>query len=462
MRFRRLAALAFGSVVVAVASAAPMAGATGLRAVDPGTPVTGAGATFPCNFYEQMRADVKNKLNLKVTYQCIGSGGGRANFRSGTIDFGGSDVPIPSSEAKPSKPYTYIATVLGGITIAWNKDAGIPDGLQLDGPTIGKIFHGDITNWNDAAIAGLNPGVTLPNLPITTVYRSDSSGTSNYFSTYLSAVATGQGWKAGSSTFSSSNGTLAPGGLAQNGNDGVANAVQSNPGAIGYMEYSFARERSLPIAKVKNSGGAYEKPTAATVSAALDGVTVGADGTLTFDYASLAGYPISAPSYALVYLDYGDAKKAENIRQFFGYMLGDGQGAADRLGYVPLGSALKAAALSNLAKVTPAATDTPAATTTTKKAATTTTKAATATTVATATTAATATTVAATTTGAPATTVAATTTAAPTTVADTTTVAPTTTASSGGGSSSGGVIIAILAVLALGGGGAYWFFRSKK
>ena len=235
----------------------------------PEVQLTGAGATFPCNYMEQARADAANQ-GLKLTYQCIGSGGGRSAFIAGTVDFAGSDVALSGAEKSQlaSTPYVQFAYVGGGIAIGYNPGSGIPNNIKLSADSIGKIFSGTIVKWNDPQLVSENPGISLPDLAVRVAVRSDSSGTTNGFTNFMSQT-TGS-WPGGvRNVYNSPPLPNFPGLLAANGNDGVANAVRDNPGMIGYMELSFARERKLDIAAVGVPSGFF-LPDTSSVNKAIE------------------------------------------------------------------------------------------------------------------------------------------------------------------------------------------------
>lgn len=343
-----------------------LAGATGASAqesevtaaqVDPGTQVSGAGASFPANMIEQWKADFKKDTNVTINYSAVGSGAGKTQFIAGTVDFAGSDTLASATEktqmdAKHGS-WVYIPETAGGIAMAY-KLAGVSS-IKLSGLTIAKIFQGDITNWNDPAITADN-GSALPNKAIQVYVRSDKSGTSGVFTQYLAAVA-GSAWKAGfNEQFPTNNGQI-----AKAGNDGVATGVQGSDGGIGYVEYSFARERKLDVASVKNGSGQFTTPLAANVSTALGEATINPDGTLKPNYEGTnpAGYPIASVTYLLAPTKM-DAKKGENFKAFLNYILsGPAQAKADALGYVPLPTKVLENSKVQAAKINPAASPTP-------------------------------------------------------------------------------------------------------
>jgi phosphate transport system substrate-binding protein len=323
--------------------------------------VTGSGATFPLNAIEQWKADFKNSTGVVVNYTGVGSGAGRTALLNKTVDFAGSDVPASTTAGTDGKSETdnlkaaignfvYIPETAGGIAVFY-KVTGFPS-LKLTGTTIAKIFKGDITNWNDPAIAADN-GSAGPNLAIQVFVRSDKSGTSGVFTDYL-AQAGGGAWTAGvTQQFPVDHGQL-----GKAGSDGVANAVAATEGGIGYAEHSFEKERvSLGIAEVqvKNASGAYTKPLTDNVSAAIDDATQNADGTLTLKYLTTipSAYPISTVSYLMAPVSM-DPAKGDNFKAFVNYILGaDEQNKAVQLGYAPLGTKVRTLALGQLDKVNP-------------------------------------------------------------------------------------------------------------
>ncbi len=328
----------------------------------PDVQITGAGATFPCNYIEQARADA-SKQGLKITYQCIGSGGGRSAFISGTVDFAGSDVPLSGAEQGQlaGTKYVQFAYVGGGIALGYNPGSGIPNNIRLSADSIGKIFSGKIVKWNDPQLVGENPGQTLPDLAIRVAVRSDSSGTTNGFTSFMSQ--TSSSWPGGTrNVFNSPPLSSFPGLLAANGNDGVANAVRDNPGMIGYVELSFARERKLNIAAVGVPSGFF-LPDSSSVNKALGAARLNGDGSVTPDFNSAPGYPISVVTYLLVRQDNKDPQKASNLRAFSDLLLANNS-KADALAYAPIAATFVDYANSQIPLIGPGGQQTPTTTTT--------------------------------------------------------------------------------------------------
>lgn len=315
-------AVAAGACTLTIAGPAGAAGS-----------LSGQGSTFVANFLEQCKADAAKVGGPSVTYQATGSGAGRNGYIEGTVDFAASDVPFSSSE-KPKadvKPYVYIPIVAGGVAVTYNVP-GVTN-LTLSGPTLGRIFTGKIRSWNDKQIATENPGVKLPKLVVRVVVRSDSSGTSNVFSNYLSKAAPKEWTKGATSTF-----PVPPVvGIGQKGSDGVGNYVAGpqGKGSITYAEVSFARERKLRVAKIVNAAGKAVLPEAAAVTESIAESPVGKDNVIAADPLAkgAAVYPISAVAYLIVPKFSG---KAADLISFATSMLGPCQAKATSLGYAPL------------------------------------------------------------------------------------------------------------------------------
>ena len=310
--------------------------------------LSGQGSTFVANFLDQCKADASKSGGPSVTYQATGSGAGRNGFIEGTVDFAASDVPFSDSEKAKAqkKPYVYVPIVTGGVAVIFNLP-GVKS-LTLSGPTLGKIFTGQITSWNDKAIASENPGVKLPKLVVRVVVRSDSSGTSNVFSNYLSLVAKSDWKKGATSTF-----PVPPVvGIGQKGSDGVGNYVggPQGKGSITYAEVSFATERKLSVAKVVNAAGKAVLPDAASVTEAIAEAKVAADNVITVDPLAKGAtvYPIAAVAYMIVPKK---SSKAAELTAFATSILGPCQSKAAALGYAPLPKAVVDAASKSLAGV---------------------------------------------------------------------------------------------------------------
>lgn len=314
--------------------------------------LNGAGATFPQPVYvEWIGGFQAANPGVKLNYQGVGSGAGIEQFTSQTVDFGASDAYMKAEEladaeaARTGAKVLHIPTVFGAIVLAYN----LPDvdDLKLDADTVAGIFLGTITTWNDAAITALNPGVNLPGDAVQTVHRSDSSGTTNAFTSYLTAV--NAEWEAGPGAGKE---VVWPGGIGGKGNDGVAAAILQTEGAIGYLELAYATLSGLPMAELENASGNFVAPSLESTSAAADGIEIPADMNLlplVSNSANPQAYPIVTGTYILAYDKMPDVSKAEALKAFLVWALGDeGTAIAMELGYAPLPSSLKDAVLAEV------------------------------------------------------------------------------------------------------------------
>ncbi len=312
--------------------------------------LNGSGSTFQTTFQETAISSFKSvQPSMTVNYGSGGSGKGRTDLASGVTNFAGSDSPIPAAEEANFKGKTvlYFPVFLGPITLSYNL-SGLSKPLQLSATVIADIFQAKITTWNNSAIAADNPGVTLPSTPITIVVRSDSSGTTQNFSLFLKTAAP-SAWTLGSSSTIKWPGTARAG----NGNGGVASAVKSTPGAIGYVDYSDAKASGLTYASVKNKDGNYVAPSPQTASAAGTGITIAPDLTFHAVWATGAdAYPITYQSWVLVYETQPNSNDAAMLKAYIGYLLGPMQQMSSSLGYAPLPSSLDSMATAQLSKIT--------------------------------------------------------------------------------------------------------------
>ena len=307
-----------------------------------GGTVNGAGSTFAAPIYQQWGSTLKGK-GVTVNYQPVGSGAGVAQLAAGTVDFGASDpalAPADLATFKKGKP-VQIPMAFGAITVSYNLDK-VKAGLKLDGATVADIFLGKIKNWNAGPIAKLNPGVTLPADPITVVHRSDESGTTKGFTTFLSGYS--PEWK---SKVGADKTVKWPTGTGAKGNDGVAAAVKQQKGAVGYVEEAYALQNKFTTAAVKNKSGKFVAPTLASTTAAGDGVKVPADlGISIIDSPNPASYPISSQTFVIVYKDMCKAGVSKGtagaVKQFIDYGLAEGQSVLGQLQYAQLPPAVLA------------------------------------------------------------------------------------------------------------------------
>jgi phosphate transport system substrate-binding protein len=301
-----------------------------------GGTVNGAGSTFAAPIYSQWGNALKGQ-GLTVNYQPVGSGAGVAQFAAGTVDFGASDPALaPADRATIKKgEAVQLPMAFGAITVSYNL-SGVKKGLKLDGATIADIFLGKVKSWNDKAIAKLNPGVKLPGQAITVVHRSDESGTTKGFTTFLSAYS--PQWK---SKIGADKTVKWPTGTGAKGNDGVAAGVKQQQGAVGYVEEAYALQNNFTTAAVKNKSGNYVEPTLATTTAAGVGVKIPKDlGMSIIDAPNPKAYPISSQTFVIVYKDMCKAGKsqatAQAVKKFVDYGLGAGQDVLGQLQYAKL------------------------------------------------------------------------------------------------------------------------------
>jgi phosphate transport system substrate-binding protein len=336
----------------------PGESASGSRVTLPPPPsgsltLQGAGATFPNPLYQVwFETYTEAHPNILFNYQSIGSGGGVTQITQQTVDFGASDAALKDEEiAKLPAGSTilHVPTALGAVVVIFNLP-GI-DTLQLDSTNIADIFLGNITKWNDPKIAANNAGVTLPDEAILVVHRSDGSGTTNAFTTYLDTVSPDWHTKVGAGKE-----VKWPTGQGAQGNDGVANAVKQTPGAAGYVELQYATQAGLTSAFVKNADGQY-------VPGSTDGVTAAADAAVAdfpadFRQAPIINgkgattYPVASYTYLLVYQDQRDKDKGQALVAFAAWALTDGQALEKDLGFAPLPSAVDEKALAELHLIT--------------------------------------------------------------------------------------------------------------
>lgn len=319
--------------------APPAALAAALLALAPVAPaaaqsLTGAGATFPYPLYSKWFDVYKQKTGVEINYQSIGSGAGIQQVRAGTVDFGASDAALPDAALKDMpRRVLHFPTVGGAVALAYDLP-GFSGTLRLTPGTLADIYLGHITTWNDRRLAAVNPGVTLPAAPILPVHRSDGSGTTNIFTTYLSAVSTQ--WKelAGAATSVSW-----PSGVGGKGNDGVAGVIRQTPGAIGYVELAYAKQNHLPMALLRNRAGKFVAPSLEGTTAAM----AGAAAALTKDVRAPIvdspapdAYPIAGLTFLLVYQDAKDPARGRALADFIAWAMHDGQAYASGLDYAPL------------------------------------------------------------------------------------------------------------------------------
>jgi phosphate transport system substrate-binding protein len=311
--------------------------------------LTGAGSTFTAPFY-QKAFFVYTQQNPQVTvnYQSVGSGAGIQQFIKNTVDFGASDVPMAASDitaAGGQDSLVQFPTTLGVESITYNL-SGVSK-LQIDGTTLANIYLGRIKVWNDPALVALNPGVALPGTPISVVHRSDGSGTTYIFTDYLSKVS--PDWKTKVGVGKS---VSWPAGIGGNGNQGVAQAVISTAGAIGYVELAYVVQANMTQAFLKNQSGAYVQATldGASAAAAQKATLSATDFSIT-DEPGATSYPIAGFTWAFLRSSISDANKGKALVFLFKWLVTDGQSLGTPLQYAPLPASVQSLSLTTLKSV---------------------------------------------------------------------------------------------------------------
>jgi phosphate transport system substrate-binding protein len=299
--------------------------------------ITGAGATFPQPIYNKWAEAYKAQTKNAVNYQGIGSGGGIKQIQAKTVDFGATDKPLKPADLDASGLYQF-PTVIGGVVPVVNLPGVTGGQLKLTGPVLANIFLGQIKTWGDPAIATLNPGVKLPNLPITVVHRSDGSGTSFVYTSYLAAQSPAWAQRVGAN-----DAVEWPTGIGGKGNDGVSAFVKQTIGSIGYVEYFYAKQNKMAYTAMKNKAGAFVEPTAPAFAAAASGADwTKAPGNylLLLDQPGAQSWPITAATFILVYKKQ-DKPTGKDVLAFFDWAYKTGDAQASQLDYVPLPAAVK-------------------------------------------------------------------------------------------------------------------------
>ena len=298
--------------------------------------LTGAGATFPNPIYTKWFDAYNQKTGIQINYQSIGSGGGIRQFTEGTVDFGATDGPMNESQlAAVQGNVHHIPTVLGAVVVTYNLPSLGATKLKFDGNALVDIFMGRITKWNDRRLAALNPGITLPNIDLIVVHRSDGSGTTYVFTDYLNKFSREWRDKVGYATS-----VNWPVGLGGKGNEGVTQQVKQVEGAIGYVELIYALSNNLPVALIKNAAGSFVEPSLASTTAAAASARFAPDTDFRVSITNAPGaesYPISSFTWLLVHKDGRDPGKARMLKEFLTWMISpEAQQMAIELKYAPL------------------------------------------------------------------------------------------------------------------------------
>ena len=297
------------------------------------TDVTGAGSSFVYPVLSKWSAAYAQSTGNRINYQSIGSGGGIAQIKAGTVDFGSTDKPL-SSEELAQAGLGQFPSAIGGVVPVLNVEGLQPGQLKLTGPLLADLFLGKITMWNDAAIAAANPGVALPAVKVSLVHRSDGSGTTFNFSNYLSKVSPEWKGKVGEGTS-----VQWPGGVGGKGNEGVASYVKQIKGGIGYVELAYALQNQMPYASLQNAAGNFVQPNAesfAAAAASADWANAKDFNLVITNAPGANAWPITATNFMLMYKQPKDAKRSADTLAFFKWAFENGQAQANELHYVPL------------------------------------------------------------------------------------------------------------------------------
>lgn len=304
-----------------------------------GSTIIGAGSTFINPIMSHWISDFQSSHSgVQINYQSIGSGGGIQQLKQGLVDFGASDAALDDDRLKEMPPLVQLPESAGPVCITYNLPE-LKEPLKLSGTTLAGIYLGQIKSWQDAAVKKDNPGVSLPNHPVAVVHRSDGSGTTNIFTTYLAKVS--PEWQKVGKGMSVS----WPVGLGGKGSEGVSGLVKQTPGAIGYVELSYATENKLPVSQIKNQAGSWVDPTPASTTAAIAAFQneLSSDvRTAIVDPPASAkdAYPISGLTFLLVPKQAKDPAKAGIVKEFVQFIITQGQSSAEGLQYSKLPQAL--------------------------------------------------------------------------------------------------------------------------
>ena len=303
--------------------------------------ITGAGATFPYPVYAKLAEAYKKETGVSLNYQSIGSSGGMRQIRAKTVTFGASDAPVKGADLSKDGMVQFPA-VIGGTIPVFNLEGFKPGDLRITGDVLAEMFVGYIVNWNDPKIAALNPGKKLPDQTITVVHRADGSGTTFNFTDYLTVVSklwaekVGRGaavkWPAASS-------------IGGKGNEGVAANVARVKGAVGYVEYAYAKKNNIPYMSLQNKDGKFIRPddkTFAAAAAGADWFSVPGMGLSIVNQPGADSWPISTASFILMYKQPSDKKASADVLKFFDWSFKNGKQLALDLDYVPLPDILTA------------------------------------------------------------------------------------------------------------------------
>ncbi len=311
--------------------------AFGLNAV--AADITGAGATFPYPIYAKWAEAYKKETGTGLNYQSIGSSGGLKQIRAKTVTFGASDAPVKGADLDKDGMVQFPA-IIGGTVPVFNLDGFKPGQIKITGEVLADMFMGWIVNWNDPKLAALNPGVKLPDQAITVVHRADGSGTTFNFTDYLTVASKRWAEKVGTGSAVKWPASSSVGGK---GNEGVAANVRRVKGAVGYVEYAYAKKNNMPYMQLQNKDGKYVSPddtTFAAAAAGADWFSVPGMGLSIVNQPGATSWPITTASFILMYKSPSDKKASDEVLKFFDWSFKNGKKLALELDYVPLPDAL--------------------------------------------------------------------------------------------------------------------------
>jgi phosphate transport system substrate-binding protein len=295
--------------------------------------ITGAGATFPYPIYAKWADGYRKATGNSMNYQSIGSGGGIKQITAKTVDFGASDMPMKAEDLQKNGLIQFPA-IMGGVVPVYKLEGVKPGELKFTGKLLGDIYLGKVTKWNDPAIAQLNPGAKLPGDNITVVHRSDGSGTTFLWTNYLSKVS-----PEFKSTVGEGTSVKWPTGVGGKGNEGVASYVQKINGAIGYVEYAYAKQNKLSHGQLQNQAGQFVQPDDETFKAAAAGAdwsSVPGMGVVLTNQPGAKSWPITGASFILVHARQEKPESGREVLKFFDWSFRNGQSMAAELDYVPM------------------------------------------------------------------------------------------------------------------------------
>jgi phosphate transport system substrate-binding protein len=319
----------FAGILLCLAVVLAAGSATVAAAAD----LTGAGATFPYPLYGQWADSYKKLTGVGLNYQSIGSGGGIAQIKAKTVDFGASDAPLTKADLDAAGLLQF-PMIVGGVVPVVNIEGVAAGALKLSAALLADIYLGAVTKWNDPAVAALNPGLALPARDITVVHRADGSGTTWIFTNYLDKVSPAWHGKVGCGKE-----VAWPAGVGGKGNEGVAAYVQRINGAVGYVEYAYALQNKLAHILLENRAGKFVAPTQASFQSAAAGADWKAAPGLYLvltDQPGDGSWPITGASFVLIHREQQDAARAKSLLDFFAWCYASGDVAASKLDYVPM------------------------------------------------------------------------------------------------------------------------------